>query len=150
MRVKRNRVVVALMLATVLVGGQLASLAHFAATPHLECSDDGELIHVAAVALPASVPSTVDEDANLPDRPHRHEHCQIVSMRRAQLVRAARRSATAPEPRVAYGRTCTPIAEPRPPTIAILRQAPKSSPPIDRTCWPPCKENDFEGDRNEV
>ena len=133
MRVKRNRVVAVLVFATLLVGGQLASLAHLAATPHIECSDDGELIHVASIAASAPMQSTIDEDASLPDRPHRHEHCQIVSMHRAPLVRACKSSSVALRPCISCVRTCTSIAEPRPPTIAILRQAPKNSPPTRRS-----------------
>jgi hypothetical protein len=129
MRVKRNRIVVALALATILVGGQLASLAHFASTPHIECSDDGELIHVAAVAAPAPVQSTIDTGASVPDRPHRHEHCQIVSMRRAPLLRAWKDSSVALGPCITYVRTCISLDERRPPAVAIFRLAPKSSPP---------------------
>ncbi len=129
MGVRRNRVVVALLLATLLVGGQLASLAHLAATPHIECSDDGELIHVASVAAPGWVPSTIGRDTGLPDRPHRHEHCQIVQIRRTPLLRARKSPSVALRPCSTYVRACPSMNEPWPSTIAILRQAPKHSPP---------------------
>ena len=50
MRRTAYRAVAALALTTLLVGGQVASYAHFAATPHIECSDDGELIKVAVAS----------------------------------------------------------------------------------------------------
>jgi hypothetical protein len=129
MRVRRNRVVASLVLATLLVGGQLASLAHFAATPHIECSDDGELIHVSTLAASAPAQSTIERDPSIPDRPHRHEHCQIVSMRRAPLLRAWKSPSAVLRPCTRYVRTCIALWRPRRPAIAILRLAPKSSPP---------------------
>jgi hypothetical protein len=133
MRVRRNRIVVSLLLATLLVGGQVASLAHFAATPHIECSDDGELIHVFVLAAGAPAQTTIDHSPSVPDRPHRHEHCQIVSMRRAPLVPAPETFSAALGPCITYVPTCTSLAERRLPAIAILRQAPKSSPPTRQT-----------------
>jgi hypothetical protein len=117
----------ALVLATMLVGGQLVSLAHFAGTPHVECSDDGELIHVAAVAESAPLHATIARDTAVPDPPHRHEHCRMVSMRAPLLSGPAHNPVAL---RSSMGRlpTRSDISAP-PPPIAILRQAPKSSPP---------------------
>lgn len=127
MGLRRYRVMSALVLATLLVGGQLVSLAHFAGTPHVECSEDGELIHVGAVAASAPQHTTIARDPAVPDPPHRHEHCRMVSMR-APLLSGPAHSPVALRSCVSRVSTHTHISAP-PPPIAILRQAPKSSPP---------------------
>ena len=136
MRLKAYRAVAALVLATILVGGQLASFAHFAATPHIECSDDGELIHVSVLALSSVGPATIAKAEAIPDHPHRHDHCQVVSVARTPFVRA--RKATPLASPSCRGDIQMRVARSAPPrAIAILDQAPKCSPPSPR---PPSKE----------
>lgn len=129
MGVKRHRTLAALALSTILIVGQLASFAHFAATPHIECSEDGELIHVETFAATAPAHSTIERDDGIPDRPHRHDHCQVVSFRRTPPLRNLKDFSVVSRPCSTYALSRTSTADTPPSSIAILRQAPKSSPP---------------------
>ena len=119
----------ALVLVTVLVIGQLTSWMHVAFTAHVECSEHGELIHVEVLAALAPVQSTIKRGVDVPDHPHRHEHCQIVSAHRVPLAHASKPLSAATEPCIAHSRLALSVDEPLTPAIEILRQAPKSSPP---------------------
>jgi G3E family GTPase len=131
MRLTAHRAVAALVLATLLVGGQVASYAHFASTPHIECSDDGELIHVSVLAASSPGHSMIAAATAIPDHPHRHDHCQIVSIGRTPLVRARRAwTLSAPSPITQVSLRAALSVPPR--AIAILHFAPKSSPPSSR------------------
>lgn len=129
MRVKRHRIIAALGLTTIMVVGQLTGLLHLASTPHVECVEHGELIHVPVITAAAQPHSTIHHDADLPEHLRRHEHCQAMSVRRTPLLQALRRLSAAEQPCISYAQLQLSIDQTLAPSIAILRQAPKGSPP---------------------
>lgn len=121
-----------LAIAAALVAGQLAPAGHDLLVRHVVCAEHGERTHASSTGAGASDEElaplasdalTAARDASRADE---HEHCRTVVLRgrgvRTHAEVAVRRAPPA---------TATPFErDPAPPSIAILRLAPKSSPPI--------------------
>jgi hypothetical protein len=119
-------------LAAVALVGQLASFAHLALVRHVTCAEHGELIEVgreraltaaAPHAAGAIVASTATSEA------HGHDHCLLAPMRRDGLARVAPRALDCAHVD-AYGTIGRAVDRQVPPPIAVIRLAPKSSPPL--------------------
>lgn len=124
---RRRRVIPAALAVVLLVGGQLAALAHNATTRHVECSEHGEVL----------------EAATLVDLLHACDQDHLVGVEGQQgsdhddctLARALHQSATSPAP--ALTPVLAPVLAPADAAVSVERAssselyliAPKTSPP---------------------
>jgi hypothetical protein len=105
---------------------QATAWVHASATPHVTCLEHGESVHLSVRAVTPAQPSGGDGlRAALPEAAaHAHEHCGLQSQRTTSsgdVDQVASDATFAPLP---------PSPSPRPrPTLAVLRLAPKTSPP---------------------
>lgn len=86
---KRMRVAIGLFLTVLQLAAGLATSIHLAYTPHLACFDgDGELVHavITPIAFSQNGAERRFEADPLPNRPHRHEHCQATWLHRSPLL----------------------------------------------------------------
>jgi hypothetical protein len=134
---RRKRLQQGLAVALVAVGlfGQLAAYAHLAFTRHVTCADHGELVDAGAEpeslqrdpqATATTAETVVGAQASAA---HGHDHCLLAPVRRdrgaltlpaAELLAVLARTDDLVAPRAIVPA----------PAIALLRLAPKSSPPV--------------------
>ncbi len=124
---RRRRVIPAALAVVLLVGGQLAALAHNATTRHVTCSDHGELLEAATLV---ELLHACDQDHLIGvegEQGSDHDDCTIA--------RALHQSATPPAPVLAP--VLTPVLAMADITATVglaradelYRIAPKTSPP---------------------
>ncbi len=111
---------------------QLGSVAHLAIVKHVECSEHGELVEVADAAgasrsldLLGAKTLSVRADQILT---HGHDHCSIAAFRRERI----RPGSSVSAPVLATDARMAVLVTERdapPPAIALLKLAPKNSPP---------------------
>lgn len=148
-----------LVLAIMAASAQMAEVAHYALVPHSVCSEHGEVIHAGSHAAPdtagarahthAGKSAVADAFANaraesrpasrsasrsawLPvttEASDDHDHCLISALRKQGAAVLSASAVFIPqgnrEGSAAFARELAP-----PPAIALLDQAPKSSPPF--------------------
>jgi hypothetical protein len=126
--------VVASVLATVALAGQVTSFAHLVLVRHVTCAEHGELVEVGkthVVARPAHGPSQPIDAfvAAAAADEHGHEHCLIAPMRRDRIAAGAPESFDSAHID-AYGTVGVIVADEVTPPIAVILLAPKNSPPV--------------------
>jgi hypothetical protein len=131
-RLPRNRTLRAVSAALVVVAlaAQLASFAHLVLVRHVTCAEHGEMIEVGHDDEAAATTTRTDVTglaASSLDS-HGHDHCLLVPMRRDRAGIGLTRSFDSVHVD-AYG-TIGVRHESISPAIAVLRIAPKNSPPI--------------------
>jgi hypothetical protein len=130
-RVGRGRLgrAVALSLALAAMLGQVAGYAHLAFTRHVTCAEHGELVDAgsATTAVPDAERAAHGRVEATGDGDHAHEHCTIAPHRRDRATGAPVRSFIAGSSVAAVSGVRATIDPPR--SIALIRLAPKSSPP---------------------
>jgi len=124
---------VASILATVALVGQLTSFAHLVLVRHVTCAEHGELVELgherttaksARQGQPSAVVSAVSDSDG-----HGHDHCLIAPMRRDRV--AAGTPASFDSAHIdAYGTIGVVVADEIAPPIALILLAPKNSPPL--------------------
>jgi hypothetical protein len=126
----KSRRALALSLAAVVLGGQLAGFAHLVLVAHVTCAEHGELVEVGHT--PRRTVARDDGRTHLTDAGEAseqgHEHCTLAPHRRDGAMDVSRVdfvAAVAPLRSAAWSATVSP----RGPPIALLHLAPKSSPP---------------------
>jgi hypothetical protein len=136
-RPARTRRILALVLLCLCLAGQLSGFAHLVTVQHAVCPEHGEVVHgppggsevalAPALALGGQLPALSPSSA--PAAGHEHDHCLLLSQRRGQAVPepAPRPVRNAAQPaRQVPGREVACCAR----SIALLRLAPKNSPPV--------------------
>lgn len=134
MRVRSaQRQIFSIALAALFVAAQLSSFTHELLVRHVTCPEHGELIHAdeATASLPVSsddAPALAYRATSVEVSGHGHEHCSVCTARREQLFIAAPSAplvsaATLKEVVGVERGNCLPAP------VALLRLAPKSSPP---------------------
>ena len=123
----------ALATGVLLLAGQLSSLAHFALVQHARCAEHGELVHARAEGAPVAAAPTATRGTSAltpaaAEEAHGHDHCVLGVARRSGALLPGRTTPTAPAPRPS-GVAARSLATPAAPSVALLRLAPKSSPP---------------------
>ncbi|MBX7101014.1 MAG: hypothetical protein K1X89_25080 [Myxococcaceae bacterium] len=123
----------ALMTGVLLVAGQLSSLAHFALVRHARCAEHGELVHAQGEgaltsAAPRASPGPAVQARALAEESHGHDHCVLGIARRSGALIPVQPALTLTAPHDA-GVMTAPVSHPAGPSVALLRLAPKSSPP---------------------
>ncbi len=127
--VSRRTSHIALAVASLFLGTNLAGLAHYATTRHVRCLEHHELIHVARAELdPGYLVVSRDQAAPASSRIEGgHLHCGIISLFRVRMATVTSFVAVRPaDPMVAV--------LPRPghgdrASVALYLVAPKNSPP---------------------
>jgi hypothetical protein len=119
-------------LAAVALVGQLAGFAHLVLVRHVTCAEHGELIEVGheralAAAAPHAAGAAVASAAT--GEAHGHDHCLLGPMRRDRFALGAPRALDCAHVD-AYGTLGRVVDRRVPPPIAVIRLAPKSSPPL--------------------
>ncbi|MCA9667138.1 MAG: hypothetical protein KC503_16180 [Myxococcales bacterium] len=128
--VRPARTYAACVCALLLVGSQLAGLAHRAFVEHRRCAEHGKLVHADDGHDAAGPRADRADHARLAERPsasaeHEHDHCQLTAPARATVTRAAPKLArTEPPSRAQAPPVVAPLAQ-----LALWRRAPKTSPP---------------------
>ncbi len=118
----------ALALTLLFAVGQLAGFAHLVLVPHVTCPEHGELMHAeAAPAAPTLAGGPARAWLNRGARAHGHDHCLAFSSRREDVLAAA--GPAAPEVQAPAPHSAPPARTPFAPPLALLRLAPKGSPP---------------------
>jgi hypothetical protein len=125
--------VVASVLATVALAGQVTSFAHLVLVRHVTCAEHGELVEVGRVRATAKPTEhhrpTNAVSAESTDIAHGHDHCVIAPMRRDRI--ASRPPAALDSIHIdAYGTIGAIAADDIAPPIAVISLAPKNSPPL--------------------
>lgn len=122
------RIASSIALAAVFLTAQLSAFQHRLEVQHAVCAEHGEQIHTAGSSSgPAHAESSVA--ASTPALDHGHDHCFAFLARREELAPASVPTIALPEgpaverPAIAEGA----IGALSP--VAVLRLAPKSSPP---------------------
>lgn len=124
---RRRRVYPAALAVVLLVGGQLAALAHNASTRHVTCAEHGEVLEAATLVDPLHA---CDQDHWIGVEGQQgadHDDCT--------LARALHQSATSPPPLLACALVPTissadaTLAVPLASQSELYRIAPKTSPP---------------------
>jgi len=126
----------AVLIASLVVLGQVSGSAHLLFSRHAICLEHGEIIHldeeissatpVAPVAKSRSAAS-VASSADVRSAEYSHDHCLLVSQRRER--------ATLSPPQISLCAASLSVGVslpqdvPRPPWVALFRLAPKNSPP---------------------
>jgi len=111
------------------MGGQLTAAVHIVVAPHVLCAEHGELIEIglarADVARAPSDAGSLIADATTE---RGHDHCALAALGRSGVALGRGPMHEAP---VAHDKTNTPAIsiDSQSPAIAILRLAPKNSPP---------------------
>jgi hypothetical protein len=137
LRAGRRRRIWTLVLVCLCLGGQYSGFAHLLTVEHGLCPEHGEVVHnpskrstSSAPTLPLEAPALKPSPAGAADHDHdhSHDHCLLLSQRRGQDIPrlVARLSPLLPsefnlplisdEPSILH-------------SIALLRLAPKNSPP---------------------
>jgi hypothetical protein len=120
--------------------GQVATGVHSLSVRHTRCAEHGELVdleaHPAVPAAPAgdwSKSLARDGVAAGGALEHGHHHCTLVPQRRDEAVLPHRPAVAGPAPRLSAAAHATADVGPAV-RIALLRLAPKHSPPLATTC----------------
>ena len=123
-----------LVLASLLLAGQVGTLAHLVAVRHVTCPEHGESIHAAtppaetATTAVAAVSHGPAVQSIALAAEHGHDHCLIVAERRSRSALLRASVAASPLPIAVAARPPVALAG-RPALLAIYRLAPKNSPP---------------------
>ncbi len=135
-RTPRGHVLARGMLALLALGsfglGPLLTSVHLSVVRHTVCAEHGELIEVEQQAAPARASplalALTSRDAGLAD-PHAHHHCDAASQRVAPTLRPDQARDLAQT--IADGTPAVQVHRSAcEPHIALLRLAPKASPPV--------------------
>jgi len=125
--------VVASVLATLALAGQVTSFAHLVLVRHVTCAEHGELVevgrdHASAKPTEQRHATNVVTAASTADV-HGHDHCLIAPMRRDRIAAGA--PASFDSIHIDAYRTIGVIAADEiAPPIAVILLAPKNSPPL--------------------
>jgi hypothetical protein len=118
--------------ASLTLTGQLSTFVHFVAVHHVVCPEHGELVELehgsqAAATEADRSDGTAVRASGQDHHGHGHDHCTMAAELRQRTTPTQLRAVTdiAPEP----VRLAPPAVTPRPAALALLRVAPKSSPP---------------------
>ena len=124
----QRRLVFTVALGAVLLAAQLSAFNHQLFVQHVTCVEHGEQIHVegAPAAVPGAEPAVT---ASATAAGHGHDHCSVFLARREEQAPVSAPALELPEgPAVER-----PVVEARsaglPSPVALLRLAPKGSPP---------------------
>ena len=124
--------IVASVLATIALAGQVTSFAHLVLVRHVRCAEHGELVEIgkaraATKATRRNAPTNFVSAESTADG-HGHEHCLIAPMRRDRIAAGA--PAWLDSLHVDAFSTVGVVAEDEvAPPIALILLAPKNSPP---------------------
>lgn len=114
------------------VAGQVAGFAHLAVVRHVTCAEHGELIelgHASPAAVAIQPQANVVIAAAALGETHGHDHCLIAPMRRDRAALGG--GATLDGRHFDADATCGHVSSRDiAPAIAIIRLAPKNSPPL--------------------
>jgi hypothetical protein len=125
--------IVASILATVALAGQVTSFAHLVLVRHVTCAEHGEFVEVgkqhAAAKTPRPAPPTAVIAVEMPAGEHGHDHCLLAPMRRDRVVAGTPGSFDSLHVD-AYGTIGVVAAGEVAPPIALVLLAPKNSPPL--------------------
>ncbi len=127
-----QRQIFSFALAAMFLAAQVSSFTHELLVQHVTCAEHGELIHVDGSVAPAALPplETSALTSALPGLTtgHGHEHCLACTARREQLILSGP-SATLPGPVASKAVVGVARGSFSPLPVALLRLAPKNSPP---------------------
>lgn len=123
--------IIAGALVVVALAAQLGGVAHLVAVRHVTCAEHGELIEVRSERAVLAGVTRAARDAVAAEaagETHGHDHCLLAAMRRNRTLAGG--PVVSGCARVdAFGTIGRPINRDLTPPIALLRNAPKSSPP---------------------
>jgi hypothetical protein len=125
--------VVASILATVALAGQVTSFVHLVLVRHVTCAEHGELVevgkeHAIAKSARQAAPANVVTSESPADA-HGHDHCLLAPMRRDRIAAGSPGSFDSLHVD-AYGTIGVVAADEVAPPIAVILLAPKNSPPL--------------------
>jgi len=119
-----------LVLAALLVAGQLAALGHLGLVPHARCAEHGELVHAEPSARKQAAQSNAQNSvAPSEDEALAHEHCDHLGRVRESFCVAAARCVVVHDIETTPSVLEPPSAGAQSGLRAPLTVAPKQSPP---------------------
>lgn len=124
-----QRQIFSFALVALFLAAQVSSFTHELLVRHVTCPEHGELIHAdeSTAGSPAEEPALAVRAAPAAISTHGHEHCLACTARRGQLFIAAPTAALVVAPALKLAAGAARRTTPAP--VALLRLAPKSSPP---------------------
>ena len=129
-----RRMRLGVLLAALFLAAQLLQAWHLGTVPHRLCAEHGQLEHVdeaAPDAIARVAPRIAGVPYVLPRLPHstqHHDHCFLSSHHRERLVPVLEPAAQAAAPSL-LARAAPADSDLGHPSVALLRLAPKQSPP---------------------
>jgi hypothetical protein len=112
------------------LSAQLLGVVHVLLVRHSTCPGHGEVTHGVPSASHGNQPLAVTVDGAGPTVEHRDEHCLLFIARRRDLAGLAPEPAAALVPLPPVTAALVVDATALVPTLAVLRLAPKTSPPL--------------------
>lgn len=127
-----SRGVAALALAMLALVAQAGGLLHLVLVQHITCPEHGEWVHAEAGRQPAALRPVVQHhtptvEKSAADEQHEHDHCSVTCSRRDEAVFTAQGVTVETSFMLTKAAAFTRAVVT--PTIALLRLAPKASPP---------------------